>query len=99
MYCSPEIPCPSSFFSVSQSTLGGIWWEEQKSTASILGSRKQPPIGMEGSIIHYNYSTLVKGRQKLIRKPKFKKTAVHRSAILKWRQDLAPILAATMPQR
>ena len=43
---------------------------------------------MEGSIIHYNYGTLVQGRQKLIRKPEFKKAAVHRSAILKWRKDL-----------
>ena len=44
---------------------------------------------MEGSIVHYNYGTLVKGRQKLLRKPKFKKATVHRSAILKWCKDLA----------
>ena len=43
---------------------------------------------MEGSIIHYDYSSFVKGRQKLMRKPEFKKTAVHRPAILKWRKDL-----------
>ena len=42
---------------------------------------------MEGSIIHYDHSTFVKGRQKLIRKPEFKKAAVHRSAILEWRKD------------
>ena len=42
---------------------------------------------MEGSIIHYDHSTLVKGRQNLLRKPEFKKTAVHRSIILKWRKD------------
>ena len=43
---------------------------------------------MEGSIIHYDHGALVKGRQKLIRKPDFKKAAVHRSAILKWCKDL-----------
>ena len=43
---------------------------------------------MEGSIIHYDQGTFVKGRQKLIRKPEFKKAAVHRSAILKWRKNL-----------
>ena len=45
---------------------------------------------MEGSIIHYNDAALVKRRQKLVRKPEFKKTAVHRSAILKGRKDLIP---------
>ena len=53
----------------------------------MLGSKKQPPFGMEGSIIHYDHSTLFKGRQKLIRKPEFKKIAVHRSIILKWCKD------------
>ena len=43
---------------------------------------------MEGCIIHYNYGSLVKGRQKLMRKPDFTKTAVHRPAILKWCQNL-----------
>ena len=43
---------------------------------------------MKGSIIHYNHGTLDKGRQKLIGKPGFKKFAVHRSAILKWRKNL-----------
>ena len=43
---------------------------------------------MEGSIIHYDYGSLVKGRQQLMRKPEFKKAAVHRSAILKRRKDL-----------
>ena len=66
----------------------GIWRKEQQFAASILGSRNKPLFGMEGSIIHYNYGTFVKRRQKLIRKPEFKKTAVHRSAILKWRKDL-----------
>ena len=42
---------------------------------------------MEGSIIHYDYGSLVKGRQKQMRKLEFKKAAVHRSAILKWRKD------------
>ena len=43
---------------------------------------------MEGCIIHYNYGSLVKGRQKLMRKPEFKKTTIHRPAILKWCKDL-----------
>ena len=43
---------------------------------------------MERSIIHHNHGTLIQGRQKLIRKPEFKKAAVHRSAILKWRKNL-----------
>ena len=43
---------------------------------------------MERSIVHYNYGTLVKGRQKPIGKPEFKKAAVHRSVILKWRKNL-----------
>ena len=42
---------------------------------------------MERSIIHYNHATLIKRMQKLLRKPIFKKLAVHRSAILKWRKD------------
>ena len=63
--------------------LWGIWWKEQKLATSILGNKSKPFFGMEGSIIHYDYGTLFKGRQKLIRKPEFKKTAVHRSTILK----------------
>ena len=43
---------------------------------------------MEGSIIHYDHGILVKGKQKLMRKPEFKKAAIHRSTILKWRKDL-----------
>ena len=43
---------------------------------------------MEGSIIHYDHGPFVKGRQKLIGKPEFKKAAVHRSAVLKWCKDL-----------
>ena len=66
----------------------GIWRKEQKFTASILGNRKQPLLGMERSIIHYNHGTLFQRRQKLVRKPKFKKAAVHRPTILKWRKDL-----------
>ena len=62
----------------------GIWWKEEKFAASILGSRNKPLFGMERSIIHYNYGTFVERGQKLIRKPEFKKTAVHRSTILKW---------------
>lgn len=65
----------------------GIWRKEQKFAASILGKRKQPFFGMERSIIHYNHGTLIQARQKLVRKPKFKKTAVHRPAILKRRKD------------
>ena len=45
---------------------------------------------MEGSIIHYNDGALIKRRQKLVGKPEFKKTAVHRPAILKWCKDLIP---------
>ena len=60
-----------------------IWRKEQKFAASILGSRKQPFFGMERSIIHYNHGTLFQRRQKLVRKPKFKKAAVHRPTILK----------------
>ena len=43
---------------------------------------------MERSIIHYNHGTLFQRRQKLVRKPKFKKAAVHRPTILKWCKDL-----------
>ncbi len=68
--------------------LRGVGWEEEKPAFSILGSRKQPLFGMERSIVHYNYGTLVKGRQKLIGKPEFKKAAVHRSTILKWCKNL-----------
>ncbi len=49
-----------------------------------MGSRKQPFLGMERSIIHYNHGAFVERRQKLIGKPEFKKAAVHRSAVLKW---------------
>ena len=66
----------------------GIWRKEQKFAASILGSRKQPLFGMERSIIHYNHGTFIQGRQKLVGKPKFKKAAVHRPAILKRCKDL-----------
>ena len=48
---------------------------------------------MEGSIIHYDYGSLVEGRQKLMRKPEFKKAAVHRSAILKRHKDLVSHLS------
>ncbi len=43
---------------------------------------------MERSIIQYNHGSFVQGRQKLVGKPEFKKAAVHRSAILKRREDL-----------
>jgi len=46
--------------------LRGIRREEQKPASSIMGSRKQPLLGMERNMIHYNHCTLVKGRQKLI---------------------------------
>ena len=61
---------------------------ESKVCSRHFGQQKQPPFGMEGSIIHYDHGTFVKGRQKLIRKPEFKETAIHRPAILKWRKDL-----------
>ena len=65
----------------------GIWRKEQKFAAGILGSRKQSFFGMEGSIIHYNHGALIQRWQKLVRKPKFKKAAVHCPAILKRRKD------------
>ena len=68
--------------------------KEHKFVASILGSRKQPLFGMEGSIVHYNHGTFVKGGQKLIGKPEFKKFAVHCSAILKWCQNLVRHLSS-----
>ena len=43
---------------------------------------------MEGGIIHYNHGTFIQRRQKLARKPEFKKSAVHRSTILKRCKDL-----------
>ena len=43
---------------------------------------------MERSIIHHNHGIPIQGRQKLVRKPKFKKAAVHCPAILKWCKDL-----------
>ena len=61
----------------------GVWWKEQKSASSILGSEKQPLFGMERSIVHYNHGSLFQRRQKLVGKPEFKKLAVHRSVILK----------------
>ena len=66
----------------------GIWWEEQKFAANIPGSRNKPLFGMKRSIIHYDNGTLVKDRQKIIYKPEFKKSAVHRSTILKWGKNL-----------
>ena len=48
-----------------------------------MGSNKQPLFGMERSVIHYNHGSLFQGRQKLVGKPEFKKSAVHRPAILK----------------
>ena len=59
-----------------------VWWKEQKSASSILGSKKQPLFGMERSIVHYNHGSLFQRRQKLVGKPEFKKPAVHRSVIL-----------------
>ena len=65
-----------------------IWREEQKFAASILGSKNKPLFGMERSVIHYNHGIFIQGRQKLVRKPKLKQAAVHRSAILKRRKNL-----------
>ena len=45
---------------------------------------------MKRSIIHYDHGTFVKGRQKLVGKPEFKKAAVHRSIILERCKDLIP---------
>ncbi len=66
----------------------GIGRQEQKPASSILGSSKQPFFGMERSVVHYNHGALVEGRQKLMGKPEFKKTTVHRPAILKRRKEL-----------
>ena len=61
--------------------------KKEKSASGILGSKKQPLFGMERSIVHYNHGSLLQRRQKLVRKPEFKKAAVHRSAILKRRKN------------
>ncbi len=62
-----------------------------------MSSRKQPFFGMKGSIIHYNHGSLDKGRQKLLRKPEFKKAAVHGSTILKRCQNLIPHFSGNNP--
>ena len=67
--------------------LGRIRRKKQKFAASVLGSRNKPLLGMEGSIVHYNYGALFQGRQELLCKPKFKKGAVHGAAILKRSQN------------
>ncbi len=66
----------------------GIGRQEQKPASSVLGSGKQPLFGMERSVVHYNHGALIKGRQKLMGKPEFKKITVHRPAILKRREEL-----------
>ena len=45
---------------------------------------------MERSIIHYNHGSLIQRGQKLVRKPKFKKAAVHRPIILERCENLIP---------
>ena len=67
--------------------LRGVRWKEQNSASCVLGSKKQPLFGMERSIVHYNHGSLLQRRQKLVGKPEFKKSAVHRSAILKRREN------------
>ena len=53
-----------------------------------MGSRKQPFLGMERSVIHYNHGSLFERWQKLVAKPEFKKFAIHRPVILKRRKNL-----------
>lgn len=48
---------------------------------------------MERSIVHYNHGPLFQRRQELVREPEFKKSAVHRSVILKWRKNLTAHLS------
>ena len=72
----------------------GIWRKEQQFAAGLFGNRNKLLFGMKGSIIHYDYGAFVKRRQKLIREPEFKKTAVHRSAILKRRKNLTRHLSS-----
>ena len=67
--------------------LRGVRWKEQNSASCVLGSKKQPLFEMERSIVHYNHGSLLQRRQKLVGKPEFKKSAVHRSAILKRREN------------
>ncbi len=43
---------------------------------------------MKRSVIHDNHGTLIKRRKKLAGKPEFKQAAIHRSAILKRRNDM-----------
>lgn len=42
---------------------------------------------MERGVVHYNHGTFIKGWQKLVGKPRFKKAAIHCSAILEWSKD------------
>ena len=65
----------------------GVGRKEQQPASSVMGSKKQPLFGMERSIIHYNRGSLFQRRQKLVGKPEFKKTAVHRPVILKRRKN------------
>ena len=52
-----------------------------------MGSRNKPFLGMEGSVVHYNYGALFQGWQELFCKPKLKKCAVHGAAILERSQN------------
>lgn len=58
-----------------------------------MGNRKQPLFGMERSIVHYNHGPLFQRRQELVRKPELPKLAVHRSVILKRRENLTAHLS------
>ena len=83
-------PRPESFNRIEFRRVGR---EEQKSATGILGSKTQPLFGMERSIVHYNHGPLFQRRQELVREPEFKKPAVHRSVILKWRKNLTAHLS------
>ena len=48
---------------------------------------------MERSIVHYNHGPLFQRRQELVRKPEFKKLAIHRSVILKRRKNVTAHLS------
>ena len=72
-------PSPELFNGIERK---GVGRKKQKSASGILGSKKQPLLGMERSIVHYNHGSLFQRRQKLAGKPEFKKFAVHCSVIL-----------------
>ena len=66
----------------------GVRRKKNHPAAKILGSRREPCLGMERSIVHHNHGVLVQGRKKLVGKPGLKQRMVHRSAILEGGQNL-----------